>query len=479
MARLMILGGGSSQIPAIKRAKEKGFTVILTDANPNAPGRSLAQEFVPVSTFDPLGITEAAAQLGVQALFTLGSDQPVYTAAYAAAQLELPNPLTPEQALNVTNKAPMKELFQVHHIPTADFRILSSSSDVPELESLALPWVLKPVDSQGQRGIYLIRDPGELKSLIPQSLAYSRDGRLVLESYYPSQEVTFSGWAGPDSTNRSDTQLWTISDRITFDPEKWPQAGLGVCLAHRYPSQFALGQEEEILALARRIVGAFELENTPLYFQFLLGRQGIKVNEIACRLGGAYEDQWIPLVRGIDILDHTLDWYAEALGLPSGSLGPAGPTGYSGPTGTDDPTYPSAPASDRGAASPTGPDGAAGRCGPSRQKSDQHPIPRASHCVVPLLFAKPGRVEVYGGTEELQIQTGVQSAQFLLPPGTDIGPMKNSTQRVGYAILSGPTPQGVNELVHRTFDILRVENSAGENLLYDTRVESLFPDGVQ
>jgi len=431
MARLMILGGGSSQIPAIRRAKERGFTVILADVNPNAPGRSLAQEFVPVSTFDPQGITEAAARLGVQALFTLGSDQPVYTAAFAAAQLELPNPLTPEQAHTVTNKAPMKELFQAHHIPTADFRILSSSSDLPELESLALPWVLKPVDSQGQRGIYLIRDPAELKSLIPQSLAYSRDGRLVLESYYPSQEVTFSGWAGPNSHNPSDTRLWTISDRITFDPEKWPQVGLGVCLAHRYPSQFAQGWEEEILALAHRIVGAFELENTPLYFQFLLGRQGVRVNEIACRLGGAYEDQWIPLVRGIDILEHTLDWYAGALGLPTG------------------------------------------------QKSTKDPRTTASHCLVPLLFTKPGRVVTYRGDEKIRSLSGVQCAQFLLPPGTDIGPMKNSTQRIGYAILSGTTPREVNELAHRTFDTLRVENSAGENLLYDTRVESLFPDGVQ
>ena len=37
----MIIGGGVEQVPAYKRAKERGFSILGTDIDPNAPALKL------------------------------------------------------------------------------------------------------------------------------------------------------------------------------------------------------------------------------------------------------------------------------------------------------------------------------------------------------------------------------------------------------------------------------------------------------
>lgn len=40
--RILILGGGTMQVPAINIAKGMGLSVIVADGNPDVPGRKIA-----------------------------------------------------------------------------------------------------------------------------------------------------------------------------------------------------------------------------------------------------------------------------------------------------------------------------------------------------------------------------------------------------------------------------------------------------
>lgn len=421
----MILGGGSSQETALRRAGELGFEVILADQDPTAPGRPLAQRFEEASTFDVDAVTAAARRSGARALLAVGSDQPVHTAAEVSHRLGLPYPLSPEQARGVTNKAEMKRILQAAGVPLVPWTLLGddrSRWNREGLDALRPPWVVKPVDSQGQRGIRIVRSREELAAHRPVALSFSRDHRVLVEEYYPSREITVSGWAGTDACQEGESEapmeIWTITDRITFDPS----VSVGVCLAHRYPSETARGHETEVHRITARIVEAMALREVPIYFQMLIGERGVLVNEVACRLGGAYEDRSVPLVTGVDILDRQLDWYRGALGL-----GPGG---------------------------------------------DRRPKPVAKAFAVPLIFARPGTIVRMRGAEELLDLDGVAECRFLLPPGTRIEPMSNSTQRLAYAVLYADDRRQINGVVNTLFDTLRAENSEGENLLIDTREET-------
>lgn len=421
--RLMVLGGGSGQLRALARARKLGFTVICADRDPACPGREYANEFVEVSTFDYQGIVREARRGAVDAIYAIGSDQPILVAARVSEELGLPYPLSAETATAVTNKRVMKKRFAEVGIATARWCLLSddpSAWNAPGLADLTPPYVAKPVDSQGQRGVARIATMEELEAHLPSVLSYSRESVMLVEEYYPSTEVTVSGWA-----RNGEADIWTITDRVTIDSP----TSLGVCSAHRFPSVHSPHRDEEIAGITGAIVSAFGIENAPIYFQMLVGDRGILVNEIASRLGGAYEDQSIPLVTGIDVLGLSLGEVSAAVRSVTAKDGIPEPW-----TG--------------GVASG---------------------IATAGAFSVPLMFASPGMVSRYEGFEEMRSLDGVAECRPLLPIGTRILPMSNSTQRIAYAVIAGDTPEDVNTLVDTLFDRLRVLDDTGRNMLVDTR----------
>ena len=417
LPRLMILGGGSSQLRAISIARDLGFFVICADRDRACPGRTLADEFAEVSTFDREGVLRGARRHAVDAIYAIGSDQPILTAAWVSEQLGLPYPLSAAAASAVTNKRIMKKRLADAGIATARWRLLSddpASWEREGLGELTPPWVAKPVDSQGQRGVARIETEGQLRRHLPTVRSFSREPVMLVEEYYPSTEVTVSGWV-----HAGDVEIWTITDRVTIQSE----SSLGVCSAHRFPSMHSPENDDEITAITRSVVAAFELDNAPIYFQMLLGARGVLVNEIASRLGGAYEDQSIPLVTGIDILRLSVGEVLSAVKAPYTHAGRLPVRG----------------------------------------------TPSARVFSVPLLFANPGVVTRYEGFEEMRARPGVVACTPLLPVGTEILPMQNSTQRIAYAVLAGSDRAAANRLVDTLFDTIQILDRDGTNMLLDTR----------
>ena len=62
MKSILILGAGEMQVPIISKVKELGYSSIVVDANPNALGRSYANEFYTISTDDYDNILKIALE---------------------------------------------------------------------------------------------------------------------------------------------------------------------------------------------------------------------------------------------------------------------------------------------------------------------------------------------------------------------------------------------------------------------------------
>lgn len=336
--KLLVLGGSKAQKQCIDEAHEEGHQVVVCDYLTDSIGHQLADESHLVSTFDETGVYQVAKDSRVQGIMTMGTDQPVYTGAYVSHKLGLPSLLSIETALGVTNKKTMKAIFEAHGIPTVKYRLMDIALVEDLLEAgmsqryegdmleaqmnqeheeemleaqvnkrcgeacndenrqvlgLKFPVVMKPVDSQGQRGIFYLEDLAGIRKHIEETFSYSRQDQVLVEEYYSHDEVTFSGWV-------MGGKLYPLilSDRVTFqDTEQ-----IGICLSHEWPSKYFKDYGHEIIDLSERIVKAFTIEEGPVYFQFLIGEEGVKVNEIAARIGGAYEGVFIPEVTGFSIV---------------------------------------------------------------------------------------------------------------------------------------------------------------------------------
>ena len=418
--RLMVLGGGSSQESFLRRCRNLGWHIVLADKNPTAPGRRFADEFVQVSTFDISGVEEAARRLNPEGIVTVGSDQPVYTSAVVCERIGIPCSLSPQTAAKTTNKRIMKESLLSAGIPIVVYRTAGLGQTCP----LPFPVVVKPFDSQGQRGVRRVEDEDGYQAAVEAALGYSREEQILVEAYYPSTEVTLSGWVTGGVVD-----VWSVTDRVTLPSE----LSLGVCAAHRFPSVHTGRWYDTLVDYSKRIVSAFGIAEGPIYFQFLIGDDGVIANEVACRLGGAYEDESLPLVAGIDPVGKQVE-LCYRLARGEGAAG--------------------APATPR--------------------------IEPVGACFsVPLLFSREGVIAAYEGIEEATRIPGVAGCRFLLPRSTHILPLRNSTQRVGYAVVHGETRRQVNDRVEALFDRLKVLDSSGHNLLMDLRRLCMFPEALE
>ncbi|MGV8905613.1 MAG: ATP-grasp domain-containing protein [Acetobacterium sp.] len=403
--RIQILGGGNNQLSGIIRAKEKGHEVVLTDYYEDAPGRVYATFNEVVSTFDVDANIRMAVKYRVDGVMTLGTDQPVYTVACVAAAQNLPSFLDIDGARAVTNKEIMKTIFTENEIPTVPYRFINKEVHEADVAGMKFPVVLKPLDSQGQRGVFKLNSPGEVIENLAETLSYSRQEKALVEEYFESDEITVSAWV-----EAGVTCILTVTDRETFQFEKH----IGICFAHDFPSKY-MGDYETIKAIIDRITSAFGIKNGPLYVQLLVGKTGILVNEVACRIGGACEDIFIPYLTGIDLVDRVIDF---SLGFkPGSSVG-----GYD-------------------------------------------PLDNKKHLSVQLFFAKPGEVMHLTAVEQLTELPGVIAAGYNIAKGAILKPIDNATARAGYIVITGATRDVLNNNVDNAFKHLKVINENGENLV--------------
>ena len=333
------------------------------------------------------------------------------TASLTAEALSLPGFLSVSQARSVTNKQIMKQLLASSNIKTANFLFLSREGEFFDAQgkpvefALKPPYVLKPLDSQGQRGIFKVNTKEELFSHLPETLSFSRENLALVEEFYKSDEITVSGWM-----SKGKLTILTITDRLLYPDD----THIGVCIGHRFPS-IHISRYEEIKGICDQLVDTFTLKEGPFYLQLLVGKEGIFVNELACRIGGAFEDVTIPYLTEFSILDAVID---GALGYP-----------IEFPL---DSTF---------------------RCDKLEKAS-----------FVLLLFCQPGEIVSITNREKLLSLPYVADCGFNYQAGSQIPAMENATARFGHAVLTG-TKETLNENIQDFYRHLQVLDKNGINLV--------------
>ncbi|HCX63613.1 MAG TPA: carboxylate--amine ligase, partial [Eubacteriaceae bacterium] len=194
----------------------------------NPPALTYADFHERISTFNEKACLEAAARLQIDGIMTTGTDQPVYTAAYVANKLGMPTFFSVETARKATHKMHMKKAFLAHGVPNVKHLLIDENTPMATYEKLAYPAVLKPLDSQGQRGIYKVESAEQAKAYLPHTLSFSREDHALMEEYYPNEEITVSCWV-----KNGLAAILTIADRLSFDSPRH----IGISRGHRIPSK--------------------------------------------------------------------------------------------------------------------------------------------------------------------------------------------------------------------------------------------------
>lgn len=293
---IFILGASDLQLPAIKEAQKMGLRVGVADYNPNAVGVKFADKFYAVSTNDPEGIVNACRDFNADGIMTIATDMPMRTIAKVGEQLSLPA-ISYTSAVKATDKGKMMETFHEHDVPAPWFKILDSKEAEKGIPaSLELPYIIKPVDSSGSRGVYLVRTQDEVKDALAYSLSASKIGQVIVEEYLKGDEISVE-----TITISGATHVVAITDKITTGAPYFVELG------HTQPSKFDATLRPVIEKVAVEAVSAIGIKNGPSHIEMKVYNGKPKLIELGARLGGDSITSYLtPLSTGVSMIHATI-----------------------------------------------------------------------------------------------------------------------------------------------------------------------------
>lgn len=298
MDSILILGGGTMQLPALRAARRLGLTLYVVDADSHAPGALLADHFEPIDLKEKEVIAEFARGIpNLRAVFTAGTDFSL-SVAHVSEKLGLPG-IPEEVARNASEKGLMRERFRAEGVPSPRFTVIDPEDDAADAarkagESVGYPGVIKPVDNMGARGVRTVRRTDELISAVGEARRFAREGRVIYEEEIRGREFSIDGLV-----YRGKLHITGIADRHIYFPPYFVEMG------HTLPATLGKREEDILRNAFAAGVEALGIDNGGAKGDLFLREDGsIAVGEIAARLSGGYMSGWTyPFATGVDLTE--------------------------------------------------------------------------------------------------------------------------------------------------------------------------------
>jgi biotin carboxylase len=299
---VLFVGAGRHQRRALQRVKELGVRLVAVDRNPEAPGLEIADVGEVVDFADVAAVADVGRRHGVDGVMTFAADRAVPVVAGVAEALGLPG-IGTETAHLMTNKIAMRRRLADVGVPQPRFAAIRHVREVgAAAEAVGFPAVLKPADSAGQRGLFLVASADDVERHLHAALAQSIEEEAILESYHAGLEVN-----GLLVAREGEVTVVTLSDR-----RRAAGAGFGVALAHVYPSTLFGDALAEVERVGRSTVHALGLRDGIAYPQVIWGDDGVaRLIEVAARIPAGQMDSVARYGVGVDLVEIAL---LQALG---------------------------------------------------------------------------------------------------------------------------------------------------------------------
>ncbi len=315
MKKLLIVGAGVEQVPAIKMAKEMGLYVVVTDMNPKAPGFSFANKKYTVSTNDPKGNLKVALKEKIDGVMTLCSETAVPVVAHVAAKTGLSG-LSEDTAKAATHKGVMHEKMISNSVNVPEFALATRLDEVMKFaKSMEKPLVIKPSDLSGQKGVRIIRNLREIPEAFEIARDLSGDDSVLVNEFVRGPEINVTALV-----IHGEVKILSISNRVTLDNPYF-----GIAVRHLAPAYLTHDQKQQLQEQTIMAIRAINLENGVAYPQFIIDHTGPRLLEIAARIPGGHMREVALYQSGIDMVRFRI---LQSLGLPISMSMPANGNKY-------------------------------------------------------------------------------------------------------------------------------------------------------
>lgn len=295
MKTALILGTNAGQADIIGYLRESGWFVHACGYKRVGPGCDLADKFHLVDILDVEAVKTLARDIKADIVYSVSSDLAIKTVTKVSEDLGLPVLLSSEVIDLFDKKDRLREYLNKKNIAPVKYLKMSSLDCLKEWD--AFPCVVKPVDSQGQRGLRLITKRSDLEGAVQKAMEISKSGSAIIEEFLEGVEVSSNVivQSGKIIVNE-------VTERLVHGPKFF-----GLPKGHVIPAR-SVG--EDVVKASKKIVEdivkCLSIKDAVLYIQMKVDSKGPKVIEVAPRLDGCHIWRLIKIARGYDLRKYAI-----------------------------------------------------------------------------------------------------------------------------------------------------------------------------
>ncbi|MDZ7317199.1 MAG: ATP-grasp domain-containing protein [candidate division KSB1 bacterium] len=306
MHRILLLGTAPPQADAAKILKEKGCYVIGCSCRHQGSALKYLDRFELIDIINIDALIQLAQNERIDLIFSIGSDIGTRSAAYVSAALEKPSFIGPDIIDAAANKITLRRLLENAGLNSVRFQSIDSEADLDKWH--LYPAIVKPADSQGQRGVRRVENRAEAQQALLAGRSYSPTGQVIIEEFVEGPEISANVWV-----EAGRVEFCQITDRLVFSDLPG-----GIPRAHLSPSRVCQGSlAAATRQLIEKTVKALGITAGPVYFQIKLAADGPKIIEVTPRLDGCHLWRLIERTTGVNLLETTLNVLMDQ---PGGNL---------------------------------------------------------------------------------------------------------------------------------------------------------------
>jgi len=297
---LLIISGGVEAAHAIRRAKDMGYYVVVSDINPKAPGFAMADSILIADVYGPDDTAAAAERFHrkirrIDGVLVVAADAPK-TVAAVNERLGLKG-ISRESAELACDKLAMKQRFAERGVPVPWFSLVETPQALQRIAvERGRDLVIKPVDSRGSRGVQRLSFVKDLSQAFFNARQFSPTGRVMVEQYLDGPQVSTESVV-IDGICRTPG----FSDRNYEYLERYAPYFIenGGDLPSHLPQDVQLGVKEVV----GRAAAALGITHGTVKGDIVVHDGKVHVIEMAARLSGGYFcTREIPLNTGVDFI---------------------------------------------------------------------------------------------------------------------------------------------------------------------------------
>jgi carbamoyl-phosphate synthase large subunit len=290
----MILGAGVFQLPIIEKVKQLGFSAIVVSTQGNYPGFNFADKSYFIDVREKERILNIAKKEKITGIVTDQTDIAVPSVAYIAEKMGLRG-ISYNCALNFTNKFRLHQLCDYYGVQVPKYFGTGSINEGYEIaKKMKLPFIIKPVDNQGSRGVNKVNNLSEFPEKFRNSISYSKEEYVIIENFIKGREIVAGGFVSQfKHTNLS------LGDREYFDFKD-------IFIPKRtfFPSKINDKLRDKIFDINSHLIDSLKPEFGITHNEYLIEDETDEVYliEAAIRGGGVYiSSDLLPASTGVEV----------------------------------------------------------------------------------------------------------------------------------------------------------------------------------